>query len=437
MLRFATCAARLILALTYFAIAFANDVSAENWPCWRGPRGDGTSSENNVPTRWNGETGENIRWKVALPGEGHASPIVWGDRLFVVSCLTDSEERVLICLDRKSGRELWQRTVVKSPLETKHALNSYASGTPATDGELVYVAFLEVDGSTIPAPNVGKPRPITPGQMVVAAYDFEGRQKWIVRPGGFISAHGFCSSPVLFQDSVIVNGDHDGDSYVVALNRTNGEVVWRTPREHKTRSYVTPIIRDVDGRTQMVFSGSKSIVSLDPTDGSRHWYIDGPTEQFVASMVYDGQMFYMTAGFPTYHVMGIRPDGSGDVTATHVAWEANNAKCYVPSPVVVDGYLMVADDRGTANCFRAETGERLWQERLGKHFSTSLLTANGLVYFIADDGLTKVVRPGAELNVLAENPLGEDCYSSAAISDGELFIRGEKHLFCIANPERN
>lgn len=406
-------------------------VRGENWPGWRGPRGDGTSFDKNVPTNWDGQTGENILWKVPLPGSGHASPVVWDDRIFVVACLEESEERVLLCLDRATGKTLWQRTVFRGPLETKHSLNSFASSTPATDGTLVYVSFLEVNGRTIPAPNVGTPRPITPGRMVVAAYDFDGNQKWLVRPGDFVSAHGYCASPVLYGDLVIVNGDHDGDSYVVALNKQTGESVWSVPREYKTRSYVTPIIRDVAGRTQMVFSGSKCIVSLDPNDGSRHWMIDGPTEQFVASMVFDGKLFYMAAGFPTYHVMGIRPDGRGDVTGTHVVWEATNAKCYVPSPVVVDNYLLVADDRGTANCFDAPTGERLWQERLGNHFSTSLITANGLVYFVADDGLTKVVRPGPQLEVVAENPLGEYCYASSAIAHSQLYIRGEKHLYCI------
>jgi outer membrane protein assembly factor BamB len=387
--------------------------------------------ETDLPLRWNGRTGENIVWKVPVPGKGHASPIVWGDRLFTVSCLEDRLERVLLCFDSRTGQKLWQRTVVRAPLETKNRLNSYASSTPVTDGELVFVTFLEVEGDTIPARNVSLPRPVTPGRMVVAAYDFDGNQVWLVKPGGFVSVHGYCSSPVLYKDLVIVNGDHDGDSYVVALKKATGQTVWKRPREHKTRSYVPPIIREIDGRTQMVFSGSLSVVSLDPTDGSRHWKIDGPTEQFVASMVYDGKLFYMTAGFPTYHVMGIRPDGEGDVTDSHVVWHVKNARCYVPSPVVVDGYLLIADDRGTANCFDAATGERLWQDRLGKHYSASLVTAMGLVFFVADDGITKVVRPGPELEVVAENELGEYCYASPAICDGRILLRGERNLYCI------
>jgi outer membrane protein assembly factor BamB len=403
----------------------------ENWPGWRGPRGDGTSQDKNVPTKWNATTGGNLAWKVQLPGSGRASPIVWNDRIFIVACVEESQERILLSLDSSSGHTVWRRIVFRAPLESKHALNSFASSTPATDGRLVFVSFLEVDGHTIPAPNVGTPRPITPGRMVVAAYDFDGDRKWIVKPGEFISAHGYCSSPVLYKDLVIVNGDHDGDGYIVALDKFTGETVWKVARDNKTRSYVTPIIRQIDGRTQMVFSGDKCIVSLDPSNGSRHWTIDGPTEQFVASMVFDDKLLFMSAGFPTYHVMGIRPDGHGNVTDTHIAWHATNARCYVPSPVVAGEYLLVADDRGTANCFAAATGKRLWQERLGSQFNASLVTAEGLVYFVADDGVAKVVRPGPKLEVVAENPLGENCASSPAIATGHIYLRGEKHLFCI------
>jgi outer membrane protein assembly factor BamB len=417
------------LAFTYLLAGFF--VKAEDWPGWRGPRGDGTSNENNVPVQWNVPSGEGLLWKTPLTADGHAGPIVLRDRVFVVGCNQKTLERTLACLDRDSGKVLWERSVFRGPLETKHALNSFASSTPATDGKLVFVSFLEVDGSTIPAPNVGAPRPITPGKMVIAAYDFEGRQKWLVRPGEFISAHGYCASPVLYENTVIINGDHDGTSYIVALDKQTGEQVWKIDREHGIRSYVTPLIRNVDGRMQMMVSGSKHILSVDPQDGSEQWRIEGPTEQFVASMVYDGKLLFMAAGFPTYHVMGIRPDGQGDVTETHVAWHAENAKCYVPSPVVVGGYLIVPDDRGTANCFDAATGERYWQERLGKHYSASLVTAGGLVYLVADDGITKVIRPGPKLEVVAENPLGEHCYSSSAISQGRIFLRGEKHLYCL------
>jgi outer membrane protein assembly factor BamB len=405
---------------------------AEEWPGWRGPRGDGTSQETlAVPTKWNGITGENIAWKVAVPGKGHSSPIVYGDRVFLTSCLEDRESRVLLAFDRKTGQQVWMKEVLKAPLEKKHDLNSFASSTPATDGKLVYVTFL--------VPEFSSTKERTPGEMVVAAYDFDGQQKWLVKPGRFASVHGFCSSPVIFENLLIVNGDHDGDSYIVALNKETGEQVWKMPRENKTRSYVTPIIRDIAGRTQMVLSGSKMVTSYDPRTGQQHWYMRGPTEQFVASLVENDKYLFLTAGFPDYHILCIDPSGSGDVTDSHIVWRTQKACSYVPSPVVCrhynDGeatdYFVIVSDGGIGTCYLADTGKVLWQKRLGPHYSASLLTAGGLVFCTADDGVTKVIRPGKELDIVAENPLGQRVYASAAKSRGQLFLRGEKELFCI------
>jgi outer membrane protein assembly factor BamB len=409
--------------LSFCFSAFAATASAENWQGWRGPRGDGTSLEKDVPVRWDGKTGENIAWKTPIPGIGHSSPIVWEDRIFVMTCLEEKEDRALLCLDRKTGDVIWQKIVMHAPLEKKHTLNSFASGTPVTDGQLVYVSFLQ--------PDFGSTKERTPGEMIVAAYDFDGHEAWSVKPGRFASVHGFCSSPVLFKDKVIVNGDHDGDSYIVALDRTTGQEQWKVTREYKTRSYVTPIIREIDGRTQMILSGSKQIVSYDPNNGTKHWTIDGPTEQFVASLVYNGDLLFMTAGFPERHILAIRPNGRGNVTDSHITWRTTDSCSYVPSPIVTGDYFLVAADNGVASCFTAASGERHWKERLGKHYSASLVTANGLAYFLADDGIMKVVRPGAELDVVAENDLGEYCFASPAISNGQMFLRGEKHLYCI------
>jgi outer membrane protein assembly factor BamB len=404
-----------ILALGYCTLASDAPVAlAENWPGWRGPRGDGTSHESPVPIRWSAT--ENIAWKVPIPGSGHASPIVWEDRIFVVSCLEETQQRIVLCLDRETGRILWQRNVLTAPLEGKHHLNSFASSTPATDGSLVYVSFLDRD------------------DMVVAALDFDGNEQWLVRPGKFYSKHGYCSCPVLFEDLVIVNGDHDGDAYIVALRKTTGQTVWKIPRENKTRSYVTPIVREIGGRTQMILSGSKCVASYDPRTGQRHWILDGPTEQFVASLVYNGELLFLTAGYPEYHMMAIRPDGEGNITGSDkIVWRTREGAAYVPSPVAVGDYFLVVSDRGIASCFAADSGQRLWMQRLGPHFSASPVTAQGLVYFLADNGTTTVVRPGPEFDVVARNELGEYCYASPAISGGQIFLRGEQHLYCIGH----
>jgi outer membrane protein assembly factor BamB len=406
-----------------FLSASAAEPRTENWPGWRGPRGDGTSIEPQVPTKWNGQTGDNIAWKTEIPGTGHSSPIVWGEQVFVVTCLDDKSERALICLDRRTGKVVWQQSVLAAPLEKKHSLNSFASGTPATDGKLVYVTFL--------APDFSSEKERTPGDMVVAAYDDSGQQQWLVRPGRFASTHGYCSSPVLFEDKVIVNGDHDGEGYIVALARDTGKELWRITRPNNTRSYCTPIIRELSGRTQMILSGSKCVASYDPRSGKEFWRMDGPTEQFVASLVDDGRLVYLTAGFPERHVLAIKPNGSGHVGEEQIVWRTRKNCSYVPSPVLCYGHLLVAADDGIATCYHAASGEPQWTARLGKHFSASLVTAGGLAYFLADDGIMKVVRPGKNLDVVAENPLGEYCYASPAISHGQILIRGENHLYCI------
>ncbi|MFZ4764397.1 MAG: PQQ-binding-like beta-propeller repeat protein, partial [Roseimicrobium sp.] len=261
--------------------------SAENWPQWRGPRLDGTSQDTGFPLKAETAT---LQWKTELPGSGHASPIVWGDRVFTISA-TEAGERLLLALDRTSGQLLWQTSVLKAPLEFIHKLNTQASSTPATDGEKIFTAFL--DNSETPETkkaNEGRVIPkgeVPKGTVVISAHDFTGQQVWQVRPGLFSSKHGFCSSPVVFKDKVIVNCDHDGEGYIVALARADGRELWRIVRPNNTRSYCVPLIREIGGRTQMVLSGTMCVTSYDPRTGKLLWIIDGPTEQFVASLVYD------------------------------------------------------------------------------------------------------------------------------------------------------
>jgi len=400
-------------SLALLALALPCLAQAEDWPVWRGPRLDGTSLEKNIPVHWTGSS--NVAWKTPLPGFGHASPIVWGDRVFTIAVVSNEQARILLCLDRKSGKPLWQQAVLVAPLEKKHSLNSHASSTPATDGELVYTAFLDKN------------------QMLVAAYDFDGKQRWLVRPGPFSSMHGFCSSPIMHGNLVLVNGDHDGDSYLVALRKSDGSTVWKTPRENKTRSYCVPLLRELAGRNQMILSGDKCIASYDPRSGRRHWVIDGPTDQFVASIVYNERagLLFATGGYPDHHILAIRPDGSGNITGTErIVWRTTKGVSYVPSPIAEGDYFLVVSDAGIAHCFEAKTGAIAWTERLGEHHA-SLVSANGLVYFLNDNGLTHVVRPGPKYDLVAKNELGERTFASPALSQGQLFLRSDKHLFCI------
>ena len=387
-------------------------VLGEPWPCWRGPRGDGTCLEQNVPTNWDPT---NALWKTELPGTGHASPIVWGDHVFTVTARSATQERVLLCLDRASGKMLWQQTVVEGPLEKLHKENSHASGTPATDGDRVFVTFRVGD------------------EIVVAAHDFaSGKQLWLVRPGTHLGEWGFSNEPVLFQDKVIVDGDGKGDSFLVALNRADGSTVWRLKRTGKGISYSAPLLRNLAGRSQLIQCGDRRVASLDPETGEQIWTVDGPSQEFVATPTYSEKagLVFVSSSWPKTILMAIRPGGRGNVTQTHVAWRDTKGAPYVPSLIVAGDLLLSVNNTGVAFGYEAATGNVLWQEKLGRTHASPVLVG-GLVYFINDDGVVNVIKPGDQFDRVAQSQLGEACYASPAISDGQVFLRGFKHLFCI------
>jgi outer membrane protein assembly factor BamB len=411
----------------------------EDWPGWRGPRGDGSSLEKNLPIKWSAT--DNVHWKTRIPGIGHSSPVIHGDRIFLTTCLIKEQQRVLLCLDRRDGKILWQRTVFNAPLEAKHPLNSFASGTPATDGEHVWVTFVRVRERRPGEDYPRKPREAgylsrdKVSEMVVACYTAAGDLVWMKSPGQFYSRHGFCTSPILYKDMLILNGDQDAEAYLVALDQHTGEERWRTDRPNRVRSYCAPIIVDAAGKKQLVLSGSLCVTSYDPDTGKLHWTIDGPTEQYVASLVYTQGLLFATAGYPDFHNMAIRPDGSGDVTHTHVAWHESKVPArkasYVPSPIAYDKWFYVVSDVGWLSAFEAKTGKRLFTEQLGRHHSASPVLADGRLYFADDDGITWVLKAGPTLEVLARNELGDKCFTSPAVSRGQVFVRTLNYLWCI------
>jgi outer membrane protein assembly factor BamB len=405
------------LAFVCLLVAFVLPLaSAEDWPGWRGPRGDGTVRDGDYPVSWSAT--QNVKWKYAIGGSGHSSPVVSDGKVFVTSCVESTRERVLHCIDRATGNELWRRVVVVSELEKKHGENSWASATPAAADGRVYVSFLD------------KPR------MRVFCYDSAGNVVWETSPGEFHSVHGFCSPPLLYRDLVIVNGDQDAPkgktAFLVALDRKTGEERWRADRPNRLRSYCPPVVIEAAGKKQLVLTGSKCVAAYDPDTGRQLWLIDGPTEQFVSSMVLHDGVLLHTAGFPKHFVQAIDPGGTGNVTKTHVLWSKPNEGGYVPSPVAHAGHLFLVDDKGVASCWDVKTGVQRWKERLGgTGHHASAVVAGGRVYFTADDGVTFVVKAEPGFEVVARNPLGEKVYASPAFSDGAVFLRGEKHLFRI------
>ena len=386
---------------------------AQNWPCWRGPNGDGTSIETNLPTRWDSIT--NVVWKIPVPGRGYSSPIIWKDKLFMTMALLETHEKVLLCYDCKNGKLLWEKTVLNTPFENKHDNNSYASGTPSTDGIHVYVSFLD-----------GK-------DVVVAAYDFSGKQVWMQRPGTFSSPHGYSCSPVLFENKVIINGDSQGDSFVAALSKTDGRIIWKVSHERPAHSFSTPIFRRMAGKMQMIFCGNKEIASYNPDDGSKYWFVSGPSEDFCSSPVYNEKngLVYVSSAWPQRILVAIKPNGQGDVTKSHVVWQSREGAYYVPSPVCTDEYLFTTMTTGRVHCIEASTGRILWSEDLGLQYSSPVL-ANGLVYMPSDDGVITVIKPGTKFVYVAKNSIGEKMNASPAISNGKIYLRGYQHLFCIS-----
>ena len=393
-------------------MSYASEAFSQNWPCFRGPNGDGSSSETNLPLKWDSET--NVIWKVPVPGIGHSSPVIWNDKLFLTTAYIDKQEKVLLCYEIKSGKLLWQKTVLKGPFEKKHDNNSFASGTPATDGKMVYLSFL--DGE----------------KVMVAAYDFEGNQVWKQYPGTFSSPHGYSCSPVLFENMVIINGNSQGDSFVAAMKKSDGSILWRNPHKNPSHSFSTPIIRKIAGKTQLIFCGNREISSYNPSDGSRYWFVKGPSEDFCSSPVFNEKagLLIVSSAWPIRNIVAIKPDGKGDVTDSHIAWQSRDGAYYVASPVTTGDYLFTTMTNGKVYCMEAATGKVVWTEDLGLQYPSSVL-AGGLVYMPNDKGVITVFKPGPKFEPLAKNDIGERMNASPSISNGKIYLRGDKNLYCI------
>lgn len=412
MMRTCQCACAVSLCLIGLILfGFSATARAEDWPQWRGPRGDGSSTETDIPLKWSAS--ENIAWKVPLPGRGYSSPVVWGDRIFLTTCLESEAKHVTLCLDRLTGKTVWEQPLPMTLQKLIHKRNSHASSTPATDGKYVFVTFHD-------QPN-----------FIACCYDFDGKLVWKKSPGQFHSKHGFCSSPILYKDTVILNGDQDAEAYLVAWDKATGTEKWRAKRPG-IRSYCPPVIFDVHGKKQMVLAGAETTAAYDPDTGKQIWIIDGPTEQFVASFIYHNDVLFMTYGFPKLGIMGINPEGTGNITKTNVLYNDPRGGGYVPSPYAHGDYFFNVDDKGIATCRECKTGKLVWLERLGGRLHSASATGWGdYVYFPDNDGNTYVLKAGPKYDVVQKNVIGEEINGSLAFSHGQIYLRGMKNLYCI------
>lgn len=398
--------AALLLLLT------ALSAPANNWPQWRGTNGDGISPETNVPVKWSAS--ENIAWRTPVTGEGHSSPVVWQDSVFLTTAVSNSQERLLLRFDTRTGKALWQRSVVTATAEAMHRENSPASSTPVTDGELVFTSFQS-------------------GQHVdLQAFDFSGKPIWSVQPLEFKGEHGYSYTPLLYRDLLIFDCRQEGEAALLALDKRTGKVRWRVEPAKRRISHITPLLINAGGRAQVIVSGSDETRSVNPDTGATWWWCRGPSDVAVAGLSYGDGLVFASAGYPNRTRMAVRVEGSGDVTDTHVAWKSRRLASYVPSPVYHAGHFYSVLDDGMLCCFDAKSGDTVWEQRLEGRFRSSLVLADGKVYATNDKGVTTVFRATTQgFESVAVNHLDEFCFTTPAIAGGRIYLRTGNNLYCI------
>jgi outer membrane protein assembly factor BamB len=397
---------------------------AQHWPGWRGPGGQGHSSETKLPLKWSAT--ENIAWKTELPGAAWSSPIVWGNRVFVTTATEGGVTCRVLALDRKTGKIVWNTEVFKQEMRRKENRNSYATPTPATDGQRVYACF--GDGSFV-------------------ALDFAGRIVWTNRNYPFYGQHGL-GTALLLHDGLLImarDGSSDGadkkigwqtpwdKAYVIALDAKTGKERWKASRGLSRISHGTPVIwRAPDGRVQVVGEAGDVLQGFDFKTGARLWSSEVIGEGKVPSVVLGEGLAFTSGGWGGKEsIKAFRLGGAGELKETNLVWEQKKGMPKVPSMIYVQPYLFAISDGGVATCMKAATGELLWQQRIGGNFSASPVAAEGRIYFVGDNGETTIIAAGPTFKVLAKNPLDEPVQASPAIARGQLFIRTQQRLYCI------
>ncbi|MEX0936231.1 MAG: PQQ-binding-like beta-propeller repeat protein [Pirellulales bacterium] len=406
---------------TLTAVLWIAATAEADWPQFRGPTGQGISSARNVPIEWSNE--KNVVWKQAIPGEGWSSPIVFGGRVYLTAAVRDegSSENLslqVLALDAFSGQPLWQREVFSEPagaLPGIHSKNSQASPTPLVADDRLYVHF---------------------GHLGTACLSLEGALIWRNTELRYQPVHGNGGSPIVAGDGLVFSVDGQSERFVVSLDRRTGEVLWKTQRDEKPAksfSFCTPLLIQVDGQQQIISPGSGVVAAYDPPDGREIWKVRHDGYSVVPRPVYGHGLVYISTGYDSPVLLAIRPDGEGDVTDTHVAWSLRRGVPLTPSLLLAGDELYLMDDRGVATCLDAASGERHWQQRIAGDYSSSPVLVEDRVYVQTERGKSVVFAAETRYRQLATNELGERTLASFAVTDGALFIRGDKHLYRIGN----
>jgi outer membrane protein assembly factor BamB len=425
---------------------------AQNWPSFRGHKANGVVDGKPTPTSWDATNNTNIAWKVPIPGLAHASPVVWEDKLFITTAVSsdpksyfraglygdvDTAEDMtkhtwkVYCLDKKSGKILWERIAHEGIPKTKrHIKATFASASPATDGKYV-IAFFGAEG--------------------LYCYDLKGKLQWkqdlgVLDAGWFFDPDyqwGTASSPIIYKDLVIVQCDVQKDSFIAAYNLKDGKQFWKTKRD-EIPSWGTPTIVEGKQRVELVTNATKAIRAYDPLTGQELWRMTGNPEVTATTPIAAHDLIYICNSYrpnqPIYAIKQGTAKGdislkTGETTSEFVAWSMQRGGSYMPTPLVYGDHLYVNANHGVLTAYDAKTGARVYQQRIGDKggsYSASPVAADGKIYLSSEDGDVFIVKAGPKYELLATNPIGEVMMATPAISDGMIFIRGQKHLFAIA-----
>jgi outer membrane protein assembly factor BamB len=408
------------------SLALLPHTAAQEWARFRGPNGTGLSDATTVPTTW---TEKDYNWVAELPGEGHSSPVIWGGKIFLTSANEETAERYVLCINAADGETVWKKDY-PSEKHHKHLHNTFASATPAVDEDHVYVTWS------------------SPQQYTLLALDHNGREVWNRDLGPFVSQHSCGTSPIVYEDLVVLGNEQDGEmegntpgkSFLIAVDRKTGQTRWQVERSSDVVAYSTPCVYQPEGgKPQLIFnSKAHGISSIDPATGKINWEVGGLLDKrsCSSSLLADG-LFIASCGSGGggNYLVAVHPGDTGKSDAGQLAYRVDKSAPYVPTPIAKGKHLFMWSDKGVATCLKAATGEILWQERVGGNFFGSPICVGDRLYNISVDGVVVVIAASENYNMLAQNPLGEKSHSTPAAANGTLYLRTVSHLYSLGGKQ--
>lgn len=392
---------------------------AGDWPWWRGPNFNGIAEDGQTPpTEWSGT--KNVIWKTKIPGRGHSSPTVVGDKVFLASADERQQKQAVLAFDRATGKQLWLTEISQGGFPKTHEKNTHATSTVACDGEKLFINFHHNDLITL------------------AALDLDGNKLWSKDIGTYaprLYEYGYAPSPLIYKDTVIISAEYEKGGFIKAFDRSSGNELWKLTRP-LTLSFSSPVIANVAGRDQLFISGGNLVSSYDPSNGQQIWSVQGTTMATCGTMVWDGDSVFASGGYPDPQTIAVKADGSRQVLWT------NNTKCYEQSMLAKDGYVYAVSDQGIAFCWRGTDGKEMWKSRLQGPVSSSPILVGDTIYSTVENGTTFVFKANPEkFEAIARNKLGDEGFATMAVCDGQIFLRTAtgsgpqrtETLYCIGN----